>query len=102
MASPSVLALIDEAKHKLTGQPPLGKSLCVVFGQPDGCVYIDAQNSVTPLNFSKPADCTLTLSLAELGALEQGASVTWAVITGKVHIEGDEDVAKRFGAIVQA
>lgn len=100
MPSSTVLALISKAKAALVGQPPLGKSLCVVFGPP-GCVYIDAQNNVTPLDTPKPADCTITLSLDELAALEQGASITWAVLTGKVAIAGDEEVAKRFGGIVQ-
>lgn len=100
MASSSVLALISKAKTALAGQPPLGKSLCVNFGA-DGVAYIYPDNRVAALNSPAGADCTITLSLAELESLEEGASVTWAVLTGKVHIDGDEELAKRFGAIVQ-
>lgn len=108
MASPAVLALVATANKSLKGKPPIGGTiLCVLWG--DGEIFIDGKGPTNQIAASegisfgdaKDADCTISLSLAELTALEGGDSVTWAVITGKVKIEGDEGLAKKFGALVQ-
>jgi putative sterol carrier protein len=96
-----VTALIARAQAALKGQPPLGGSVLVDFGS-DGHVYIDAANVV---NGTPPAevDCTITLSLSTLDALESGSeSIVWAMIDGDVTVDGDRDLAERFGKIVQS
>jgi hypothetical protein len=99
MASANVLALISKAEAALKGKPPIGGSICCNFGA-DGVAYLYPDNRIAAFDCPADADCTISLSLAELSALEGGASITWAVLTGAVKIEGDEGLAKKFGAIV--
>lgn len=102
MASQAVSALAARATAALKGKPPIGGSIYGNF-YADGGVLISANNTVSVLDSAPnhPVGCTISLSLAELADLEAGASVEWAVVWGKVKIEGDEDLAKRFGEIVK-
>lgn len=96
-----VTALIAKAKTALQGKPPLGGSILVNFGT-DGLVLITEKNVVYPVPSLCNADCTITLSLAELADLEDGASVTWAVIDGALKIDGDRALAEKFAGILKS
>lgn len=82
---------------------PLGGNVCVDFGS-DGAIYIYGKTvpmRAVILASAAQADCTIALSLDTLAALQSGAdSITWDVITGKVHID-NRPLAEKAAAIIQ-
>lgn len=68
----------------------------------DGCVYIDGKstpNSVS--NASDNADCNITITLDNLGAMVQGdLEPATAFMTGKLKVSGDMSVALRLQRVL--
>jgi hypothetical protein len=98
--NPKIQALIVRAQGAFLGQPPLGRSVRVDFGD-DGNIYVSSTNQVLDgARVVSPADCTIKLSLDTLASLESGD--LFPLIDGEVEIDGDRDLAKTFGSIVKA
>jgi hypothetical protein len=82
---------------------PLGGNVCVDFGA-DGAIYVYGKTvpmRAVILGQAAQADCTIALSLDELAKLQSGEdSITWDVVTGKVHID-NRALAEKAAAIIQ-
>ena len=72
------------------------------FGD-DGCLTVDAKSSPPAIsNDGAEADCTIRLTLDNLGKLMAGAlSPTLAYAMGKLKIEGSMGVAMKVAALLE-
>jgi len=68
----------------------------------DGVIYVDGKSSPSMVtNENKPADCTIKLSLGDLGDIMDGRlNTNTAFMTGRLRVEGNMAVAVSFGKIM--
>lgn len=91
----------EAVRGKIGENSGLGATLKFDCGA-DGVVYVDASTVPNTVdNDDRPADCTIALSLEDLGAILSGAlDPTGAFMMGKLQVDGDMAVAMRLSQVV--
>ena len=94
-------ACTDTIRNKVGGDSGLNATLKFDCGA-DGCIYVDGQGTPnTVSNDNKDADCTIIISLANLGAMIRGElAPTTGFMTGKLKVDGDMGVAMRLQRVL--
>jgi putative sterol carrier protein len=97
----SIESFTESLRERVGTDCGLGATLKFDCGG-DGVIFIDGKsvpNSVT--NANESADCTVTITLDNLGAMIDGSlEPTTAFMLGKFKVSGDMGVAMRLGRVV--
>ena len=91
----------DTIRNKVGADSGLNATLKFDCGA-DGAIYIDGQSTPnTVSNDKRDADCTIGISLENLGAMIRGElAPTTGFMTGKLKVEGDMGVAMRLQRVL--
>ena len=94
-------AITEQFTKTAARVPALGKSVKFIFEQ--GPVHIDLTNErAVVTNEDKEANCVITTRIETLAAIRRGEiNAMMAVMSGKVKIRGDMELAMKLPSLIQ-
>jgi putative sterol carrier protein len=97
----SIASTTQKVQELATNADPLGTSIKFTFNDAEGVVFINGQGDSNQVhNQDEPAECTITVSQADLDGMISGSlNPMMAFTMGKLKIDGDMGAAMKLAGM---